>query len=798
MDAPMKPPAAELKASPTGGAAAAPPPPVQVLLVEDDDADAALITSALRGARSVRFEVQRCKVMAAARQCLADARPGIEVLLVDLSLPDSAGLATVHACRSAAPRLPLIVLTGHDDVDFALRTLDAGAQDYLVKGGFDADGLERSIRHAIGRRRLEQHLADSEERWRFALEGAGDAVWDHNLASGEVFYSRRWKEMLGHADGEIGTSYQEWVSRVHPDDLQQAQAEFEAYLEANQRGLQRTFVGQRRMRHKDGHWLWVEARGMVVTRGADGAPLRMIGTHTDISERKAVEAALRAGEARYQRLVQNIGDAIVVDDLEGRIVFANQRFYDLLGLQQRGGMAMRDHVLPAYREALAAQREAVLRTGSAALSFDYEALRQDGTRLWLEARFTPVIEQGRAAGTQAAIRDITEKRHAEAALRAQQMAEQASRAKSEFVSRISHELRTPLNAILGFSEILQLDESQPLSSDQQRRVERIRAAGNHLLMLINDLLDISRIEAGALTLRIEELDAAAVLEDAWRDLLVLAQSRGVTLLAPPRGQGPALPRVRADATRLRQVLHNLVSNAIKYNRRGGRVELHLRSSGPMLQLVVSDDGMGMTAEQQQRLFEPFNRLGREGGGEEGSGIGLVIVKYLVELMGGQVLVSSRAGQGSQFVVELPAVPSRLPAAEPTAARSTPRLRSDLRGSVLYIDDNEPNRVLMQGLFGLRPGLELSLAQDGASGIACVAERRPDLVLIDIQLPDMSGLQVLQTVRALDPSRHLACIAVSANAMPDDIAAAQAAGFDAYLTKPLSSAALFEAIDRHFG
>ncbi len=796
MGLPMRPAAAD--AGHPGDATAEPQRPVQVLLVEDDDAEAALVTAALRSARSVRFDVQRCKVLAAARQRLADAGPAIEVLLVDLSLPDSAGLATVHACRSAAPRLPLIVLTGHDDVDFALRTLDAGAQDYLVKGGFDADGLERSIRHAIGRSRLEQRLAESEERWRFALEGAGDGLWDRDFVSGQVYYSRRWKQMLGHGDDEIGADIEEWSSRVHPDDLGPALAEFDAYLEANRRGLQRVYVGERRMRHKDGHWLWVEARGMVVARNAAGEPVRMIGTHTDISERKAVEAALRAGEARYQRLVQNVGDAIVVDDLEGRIVFANQRFYDLLGLQPRSEMALRDHVLPAYRAALAAQREAVLRTGSAALSFDYEAVRQDGTRLWLEARFTAVIEQGRAAGTQAAIRDITEKRHAEAALRAQQLAEQASRAKSEFVSRISHELRTPLNAILGFSEILQLDETHPLADDQQRRVERIRAAGNHLLMLINDLLDISRIEAGTMSLRIEELDAAAVLDDAWRDLLVLAQSRGVTLLAPSRKREPTLPRVRADATRLRQVLHNLVSNAIKYNRRGGRVELQLLSSGSMLQLVVSDDGVGMTAEQQQRLFEPFNRLGREGGSEEGSGIGLVIVKYLVELMGGQVQVTSRAGQGSQFVVELPAVQQTRPAANATVPRTAPRLRSELCGSVLYIDDNEPNRMLMEAFFSLRPGLRLTLAHDGASGIACATRQRPDLVLIDIRLPDISGMQVLQAVRALEPSRHLPCIAVSANAMPDDIATAEAAGFDAYLTKPLSAAVLFEAIDRHFG
>lgn len=261
--------------------------PCQVLLVEDDPGDAHLVRQALREAGAERFAITWVQNLAEARQKLLESPP--DVLLLDLSLPDSIGLDTVTAARQAAGSLPLIVLTGHDDVDFDLQTLESGAQDYLVKGNFTSDGLIRAIRYAISRARQEQRLQDSEERWRFALEGSGDGMWDWDVQRGEVLYSRRLKEILGYAENEINNAFEEWISRVHPEDLPHIMADMQAYFD----GEIPSFVSEHRLLCKDGSWKWTLGRGMVVSRTADGKPLRMIGTLTDISERKQMEAELR-------------------------------------------------------------------------------------------------------------------------------------------------------------------------------------------------------------------------------------------------------------------------------------------------------------------------------------------------------------------------------------------------------------------------------------------------------------------------------------------------------------------------
>lgn len=262
--------------------------PCRILLVEDDPGDAHLVRQALRAAGAGRFAITWVKNLAEARQQLLESPP--DVLLLDLSLPDSSGLDTVVAGRQAAGSLPIIVLTGHDDNGFELQTLESGAQDYLVKGDFNADTLVRAIRHAISRARQEQRLQDSEERWRFALEGSGDGMWDWNVPRGEVLYSRRLKEILGFAEDEFDGTFEEWTSRVHPEDMPRVMADMQAYFDGNIP----TFVNEHRLQCKDGSWKWVLGRGMVVSRTADGKPRRMIGTLTDISERKHMEAELRA------------------------------------------------------------------------------------------------------------------------------------------------------------------------------------------------------------------------------------------------------------------------------------------------------------------------------------------------------------------------------------------------------------------------------------------------------------------------------------------------------------------------
>lgn len=307
------------------------PSSCRVLLVDDDPGDAHLVRQMLRSAPGGNFEVSWASSLGEARQHLQKDLP--EILLLDLSLPDSTGLATVHASRQAVGTLPLIVLTGHDDNALALQTLEAGAQDYLVKGSFDAEMLTRAIRYAISRSRLEGRLHDAEERWRFALEGAGDGVWDWNLVIDKIEFSPRLNSMLGLADGDIDGSFGQWLTYIHPDDLPQVQRDIDDYVS----GRSNAFVTEHRTRHADGSWRWILARGMAVKRGADGRPLRMIGTQSDISERKAVEENNRLLIAALEA----VANGVVITDTQPNIIWVNQAFEALTGFSREEAMGRR-------------------------------------------------------------------------------------------------------------------------------------------------------------------------------------------------------------------------------------------------------------------------------------------------------------------------------------------------------------------------------------------------------------------------------------------------------------------------
>lgn len=503
---------------------------------------------------------------------------------------------------------------------------------------------------------------------------------------------------------------------------------------------------------------------------------------------RARQQELAESESLYRLLFENSLDSVLQTRTDGTVIRANPAACAMFGLSEeelrrRGRAGLVDADDPRLQSLLA------LRAREGRVRGRLTMLRGDGSRFEAEVSGTVYTGHDGQALTSLVIRDVSELRAAEDALRAKELAEQANRAKSEFMARMSHELRTPLNAILGFAQVLQMDPGQPLQPAQRQRVDHIVQAGEHLLTLIEDLLDISRIEAGSLRLRPEQVDVAALSQGVLQELAAQAEPRGIRLglEAPPEAV------VLADRTRLRQVLLNLVSNAIKYNRPAGEVRLRLGLEAEQLWLSVSDTGLGLSEAQLQQLFQPFNRLGRESSGVEGTGIGLVIARSLLELMGGSLAVSSRPGAGSEFTLRLPRPPVTAGAAPVPAARPG-YPAGPARGRVLYIDDDETNRLLMEALLGLRPGIELRLAADGPSGLAQAAAWPPDLVLVDLMMPGMSGLEVMRALRQL-PGAAPPCIAVSANAMQEDVRAHLQAGFAAFLTKPLDARLLLAELDR---
>jgi PAS domain S-box-containing protein len=548
---------------------------------------------------------------------------------------------------------------------------------------------------------------------------------------------------------------------------------------------------------KDGRPYWVSLTIQPIRDGA-GRITHFVSIQHDITERKRAERRLRSSERRLaeaQRLAQ-IGNWEF--DLRSNDLLWSDEVFRIFEIDSHrfkaNYEAFLERVHPDDRNAVnVAYWNSV--HNRAPYEIEHRLLFPDGRIKWVVERGrTDYDERGKPWRSRGTVQDITERKAAEAARREKELAERASLAKSQFLSQMSHELRTPLNAVLGFAQILLADRKEPLTETQRARVARIQHAGDHLLALINDLLDLSRIEAGGLALSVEPIEVDAVLQEAIALVQAKADERGITLR---RLAGREALHVTADRTRLRQVLVNLLSNAIKYNREGGSVTVDARPiAAESTAICVTDTGIGIPTDRLARLFIPFDRLGQESGPIEGTGIGLTLAKAIVERMQGRLTVQSEVGVGSTFCIELPRATARKTDAERAAATARAVVdESTVAGTVLYIEDNPLNVAVLQALLEQRPNVRLLTAPDGAAGVALAVAERPDLVLIDMQLPDIDGHAVRAKLRADPATAAIPCIALSANAFPEQVAQARAAGFLDYWTKPIDVAAAMARIDR---
>ena len=373
-------------------------------------------------------------------------------------------------------------------------------------------------------------------------------------------------------------------------------------------------------------------------------------------------------------------------------------------------------------------------------------------------------------------------------------AEKANRAKTDFLSAMSHELRTPLNAVLGFAQLMESGTPIPTPS-QKRNLDQILKAGWYLLELINEILDLALIESGKVTLSREPVSLAEVMLECRALIEAQAQKRGIDMTFPHF----EIPRyVQADRTRVKQVLINLLFNAIKYNKPGGAVTVECTLRPPhSIRLSVRDTGAGLAPEQVAQLFQPFNRLGKEASAEEGTGIGLVVTKRLVELMGGEIGVDSTVGVGSSFWIELNLTIAPQLAALQSEGAATARFAGSRHApprTLLYVEDNPANLELVEQLIARRPDLRLLSAADGNLGIEFARAYQPEIILMDINLPGISGIEAMKILRADPATAHIPIIALSANAVPRDIEKALEAGFSSYLTKPIKVDKFMEALD----
>ena len=559
---------------------------------------------------------------------------------------------------------------------------------------------------------------------------------------------------------------------------------------------------------------------VTALRDAQNAIIGYLLIGTDNTARKLAEEALIQAGALQSAIFNSAMFSSIATDAKGVIQIFNVGAEHMLGYAAADVMnkitpadISDPQELIARAKALSFEFGTPIKPGFEALVFKasrgiediYELtyVRQDGSRIPAVVSVTALRDSEAAIiGYLLIGTDNTARKQAEEARqemnaelsRAKLLAEKANLAKSDFLSNMSHELRSPLNAILGFAQLLDSGEPTP-TSNQKESVDQILQAGWYLLELINEILDLSLIESGKLSLSLEAVSLAEVLDDCRAMIEPQAQKSGIRLLLPT-GDNPFF--INADRTRLKQVFINLLSNAIKYNRVGGTVEVTCSlDESKLTRVSFSDTGEGLSAEKLAQLFQPFNRLGQEAGIEEGTGIGLVVSKRLVELMGGQIGVESVVGVGSVFWVELDSATAGelvADAIDPKLmALSVPDPGLPVQ-TLLCVEDNPANLMLVERLLARRPDIRLLTARNGPRGIEIARAAKPDAILMDINLPGISGLVALR-ILADDPSTAgIPVIALSANAMPRDIEKGLEAGFFRYLTKPIKVDEFMETVD----
>jgi len=641
-------------------------------------------------------------------------------------------------------------------------------------------------------RRAQRERDELFERMQLVAKAFGLGIWDRDLLAETSVWNDQMYALFGRSRAAFRSL--NWLDVVHPDDVPMAKAAMKSALAKGA-----TFDVEFRTLWPDGSVHWIASRGRV-ERDLVGNPVRMLGVNWDVTQRHQTEAQLREVLQRLHLTTSSTGIGLWTVDLRNGRVEWDAQMRLLYGCtdEPAADLAHRwiEMTHPDERQSVLAAAMNAVHAGEP-LDIDVRIVRRDGEVRTLAHRAQIERDEAGTAIRQLGVCwDITERLRTEDALREKAAAERTSKAKNEFLTRISHELRTPLNAILGFAQILQIDNSASLAPIQRERLQHIMTAGKHLLSLINDVLDLSRIEAGAEKLILRPADVFPVI-DASLALVAEQAAAQEIALNPPRVMVP-LQKAWVDATRLQQVLLNLLSNAIKYNRTGGCVDVSVDpSQAGYLAVRVVDTGIGMDSAQLAQLFQPFNRLGRESQPISGAGIGLAITQRLVEQMGGTLSVTSEPAVGSEFTVLLRAAADAGAAAtssSPAQADEEMPPHASVRGRVLCVEDNASNRALVQALITMRPAVQLMTAEDGATALRLAAQQSPDLALIDVNLPDMEGAELLQRLRALPHLRDLRCVAVSANALTQAVEQAMAAGFNDYWTKPLQATRFLTGLD----
>jgi PAS domain S-box-containing protein len=641
--------------------------------------------------------------------------------------------------------------------------------------------------------RLFRQRQDSHERLTTAIESMDSAVALYDAADRLVVFNRRYRELLGPVAALVapGITFERLLRELVASTRYLDTATDKEKFISRRLAAHRQAKGEPAYRLAGGTWIRVDEY-----RTSDGGTFIFV---RDITATRLAEEALKASEERFRELTTISSDWIWETGPDGRFTYLSDGFSGLTGHPKTRllGKTREDFVVrvPGDEELWENHRRAIAeRRAFRGLRYRYH--RPDGTIGWISIRGGPVFgADGKFQGYRGAAREITQRMRNEQELReAKEAADAANRAKSDFLSNMSHELRTPLNAILGFGQLLKYNPKEPLTETQTTNVDIILKGGQHLLTLITEILDLAKIEAGKVTLSIEDVSARALFDDVRTMIAPTAEKSKIALdIAAPE---PDI-RIRADHTRAKQVLLNLVSNAVKYNFEGGRVSVKIAViSGDRARIDVADTGPGIAPDKQLELFQPFNRLGAEATGIEGTGIGLALSKKLVEMMDGAIGFKSEIGVGSTFWIEWPLSAGRDKPEPKGQSGSLPGSGEEAPfpgGTILYVEDNPENLRLMELIFERIEGVTLLSADNAELGLLIAEQRKPDMIIMDINLPGMNGFEALERLKSHTRTSAIPVVALSANATAQDIAKGAQSGFFRYLTKPVDVVQLLDTV-----
>ncbi|WP_459555908.1 PAS domain S-box protein [Lacunimicrobium album] len=680
---------------------------------------------------------------------------------------------------------------------------------------FDDEGIYRgymAIQSDVTERvQMEQALRDHQLRLEMALQGGDLGFWDWDITTGHVYYSDRYYSMLGYEHGDLAESIETCIGLNHPDDFENKDAHIKAHL----RGETDHFEIISRMRRKDGSYAWIHSRGYAYSRDAAGNPLKMSGTHMDVSHRKSTEDELARRHSTLENVINGVSDAIIIADFEYRITMCNRAVEMLFGFSQSELIGKSLESLQLETTQVAGVCLPVPFAADSATSSEIvRYVRRDRSQFSGETIRSPLRDRsGVAKGSITVIRDVTIRMKAEDDIRrAKEEAELASRTKSEFLANMSHEIRTPMTAILGYTDLLNDAIRQSDFAQQNEFVGVIRRNGEHLLQVINDILDLSKIEAGFMTLECIDYNPRELVQDVVRILSARAHEKSITLDLHFEGLIPA--RIQSDPTRVKQILFNLIGNAVKFTEEGSvtvtvRALRDVHRHDYLISFEIKDTGIGMTEKQQDMLFMPFTQADssttRRFGG---TGLGLTIAKRLAEILGGAITVDSQFGQGSTFTLILTTgipinasrdIISKKPrAAEPAQAVDAPTEISaePLMGTrILLVEDGPDNQRLISFLLK-KAGVLVTICENGQLAVDRLMGQGstnelfvPDVVLMDMQMPVLDGYQAARELRSRGYDKPI--IALTAHAMAGDREKCLEAGCDDFLTKPIDKIILLE-------